>query len=108
MVHVGDIASIMQILTHQRHFDKKPANALIAKAVQVCEEKRMSHFVYCQYVYGNNTDSPLTEFKRRNGFEQVLLPRYYIPLTVRGKLAIRCGLHLGLEGFFPRASSAPC
>ena len=42
---------------------------------------------YCNYVY-NDPDSSLTEFKRRNGFEQVLVPRYYIPLTLKGEIAL--------------------
>ena len=48
--------------------------------------------MYCNYVY-NDPNSSLTEFKRRNGFEKVLLPRYYIPLTLKGKLAQRCQFH---------------
>jgi hypothetical protein len=47
-------------------------------------------------------DSTLTEFKRRNGFEQVLLPQYYIPLTFKGKIALKLGLHRGLAGNIPR------
>ena len=62
----------------------------------------MSYFIYGQYVYGNNTDAPLTEFKRRNGFEQMLLPRYFIPLTRKGSVCLRCNLHLGMRRLLPR------
>lgn len=101
MVYVGKIATIMQIVSLNRHFDKRPTNALLAKAVEICEQRKMEHFVYGQYVYGKNTDSPLTEFKRRNGFEQVLLPRYYIPLTAKGSMALALKLHLGLRRLLP-------
>jgi hypothetical protein len=102
IVYVGKVGSIMQILSLSRHVDKKPTNTLIAKAVETCAQKGMSHFVYCQYVYGNNTSSPLTEFKRRNGFEQILLPRYYIPLTAKGRLALKLNAHLGIRRLIPK------
>ena len=100
MVSVGKVASILQLLTMTKHYDKRPANALIAKAVEFCEQKGMSHLLYCNYVY-KDAKSSLTEFKRRSGFEQLLLPRYYIPLTVRGRIALKLGLHRGLAQQIP-------
>ena len=101
MVYMGDIAGILQILCMNRHYDKRPANALIARAVEICSAKGIQHLIYGKYTYGKNTRSPLTEFKRRNGFEQVLLPRYYIPLTTKGKFAIQFGLHRELKQLLP-------
>lgn len=100
MVSVGKVASVIQLLTMTKHYDKRPANALIAKAVELCEEKGMSHLMYCNYVY-KDPKSSLTEFKRRSGFEQLLLPRYYIPLTLKGKVALKLGLHRGLASQIP-------
>jgi hypothetical protein len=91
----------MQILSQNEHFDKRPTNALLAKAVEICAAKGVSHFVYRKYIYGSNSDSQLTEFKRRNGFEQIRFPTYYVPLTVRGRVVIQLGLHLGLKGILP-------
>lgn len=102
ITYVDKVASIIQLLSKMKHFDKRPANALIAKAVEICEQKGMSHLMYCNYVY-NDPKSSLTEFKRRNGFEQVLVPRYYIPLTLKGKFALKLGLHRGLKNQIPRA-----
>lgn len=99
---VDKVASVIQLLNMMKHLDKRPANALIAKAVEVCEQKGMSHLMYCNYVY-NDPKSSLTEFKRRNGFEQVLVPRYFIPLTLRGKIAMKSGLHRGLAKQLPKA-----
>ena len=59
--------------------------------------------IYGQYIYDKKADSPVTEFKRRNGFEQVLLPRYYIPLTVKGRLVLALRLHRGLKALLPGA-----
>ncbi len=94
-------ANIVQLLTKMKHFDKRPANALVAKAVEVCEQSKIAHLMYCNYTY-NDPDSSLTEFKRRNGFQKVLLPRYYIPLTLRGKIALRLGIHRGLAQRVPK------
>jgi len=101
MTYVDGIANIIQLLTMMKHYDKKPANALVAKAVEICEQRGMSHLMYCNYIY-NDPRSSLTEFKRRNGFEKVLLPRYYIPLTLKGRVALRLGLHRGLVQSIPK------
>lgn len=100
-VYIGKVASIMQILSKEQHYDKRPMNVLIAKAVEVCEKKGISFLVYGKYVYGKKTDNSLTEFKRRTGFERIHFPRYYIPLTLKGRIAIKLKLHLGLLGILP-------
>ena len=101
MVYVGQVARIMQILSMNAHFDKRPPNALLAKCVERCCEKGMKYFVYGKYVYGNKRNSPITEFKRRTGFEEMRFRRYYVPLTVWGGVALKLGLHHGLQGLLP-------
>jgi hypothetical protein len=101
IIYADKLASTVQLLTMMKHYDKRPANALISKAVEVCEQKWMSYLMYCNYVY-NDPKSSLTEFKRRNGFEQVLIPRYYIPLTLKGKIALQLGLHRGFVKRIPK------
>jgi hypothetical protein len=101
MVYVGQTARIMQILSKNAHADKRPTNALLAKAVEICSQRPVGHLIYGQYIYDNKADSPVTEFKRRNGFHQVLLPRYYIPLTAKGRLALNMRLHRGLKALLP-------
>jgi hypothetical protein len=101
LTYVGPTATIMHILSAQSHFDKRPNNALLAKAVEVCEAAKKSHLMYGSFVY-YDPNSPLTEFKRRSGFEQVMLPRYYIPLTLKGKIALAFGLQRGIKGNIPR------
>lgn len=100
-VMVDNIARIMQIVSLEAHVDKRPTNALLAKAIEICCDKRASHLVYGKYVYGRKENSPVTEFKKRNGFERLRFPRYYVPLTTLGTVAIRCGLHRGLEQILP-------
>lgn len=101
IVYADRVASIVQLLSMMKHYDKRPANAMIAKAVEICEKKGISHLMYCNYVY-NDPKSSLTEFKRRNGFEQMMIPRYYMPLTFKGSIALRLGLHHGLTGKIPK------
>jgi hypothetical protein len=101
MIYMGEIAGILQLLCMNKHYDKRPANALTARAVEICHSKGLKYLIYGKYIYGNNSKSPLTEFKRRNGFEQILLPKYYVPLTIKGKMAIQLRLHQGLKGLLP-------
>lgn len=100
MVYVGTYAASVQVLSQIKYRREKTTNALIAKAVEICEQEGLSHFVYGRYVY-NNPASSLTEFKRRNGFEQILLPRYYIPITLKGAIALKLRLHRSLPDYIP-------
>ena len=101
MVYVDRNASIIHIISKMEHHDKRPMNALVAGAVKSCESKSMQFLVYRKFVYSGNTDSSLTEFKRRNGFEEIKFPRYYLPLNAKGTLAIKAGLHRGLKNVLP-------
>jgi hypothetical protein len=101
MVYVDHMATIFHIISMDEHYDKRPQNALIAKAAEVCEQKGISHLIYGKFVYGNKRRSSLVEFKRRNGFQQVNFPRYYVPLSLRGDLFIRLRLYRGFTGLVP-------
>jgi hypothetical protein len=101
MVYLGKVATIMQIISKVDHFEKRPMNALIAKAVEVCSERGITHLIYRKYIYHRNAPDSLTEFKRRNGFEQVMIPRYFVPLTAKGRIALTLKLHLGLSELLP-------
>jgi len=101
MVYVDQVAFILHILAFNAHYDKRPLNAMITEAVKICSQKGVRYFVYDKYVYGNKKDSSLVEFKRRNGFEQVNFPRYYIPLTLKGKIYVSLRLYRGAVGLIP-------
>lgn len=102
LTYANRCGHIIFILSKVEHADKRPTNALIAKAVEVCAERGMEYLTYCKYVYGKNDNSPLTEFKRRNGFEKLLYPRYQVPLTLKGRLVLKFNLHHGLKNLLPR------
>ena len=101
MVRRGNIASILNITPKPSHYDKRPANALIAKALELCETKGITHFIYGKFNYGKKQQSPLREFKIRNAFEEILVPRYYVPLTGWGALCMKLKIHHGLLGILP-------
>ena len=107
IVYVDDIANLIHIISMNEHYDKRPMNALIAKAVELCQEKEISQLVYGRFIYGNNRQSSFVEFKRRNGFEQVNFPRYYVPLSLRGKVFVNLRLYRGLNGLIPEPFLQP-
>ncbi|RJR34377.1 MAG: GNAT family N-acetyltransferase [Desulfobacteraceae bacterium] len=83
------------------HRDKSPMNALFAKAVEVCASRKMQYLVYGRYEYGKKGADSLSLFKRNNGFQKIELPRYFIPLSLRGSVALRLGVQNGLSSAVP-------
>jgi hypothetical protein len=61
----------------------------------------MKYLTYGKMYYGKKRKSSLVAFKHRNGFAPIFLPRYYIPLSKKGKLAIAFRLHRGILGLLP-------
>jgi hypothetical protein len=101
VVYVGRSAITMQILGSIHHVDKRPMNAMIASAMQMCHADGMARLVYSRFHYGNKGHDSMAEFKRRNGFEEVQFPRYYVPLSPWGRVVIALRLHRGLLGLLP-------
>jgi len=100
-VYVDRIAFLLHILAFNAHYDKRPMNALITKAVEICSQKGVKYLIHDKYFYGNKKDSTLTESKRRNGYEPINFPRYYIPLTWKGKIYVNLRLYRGAVGLIP-------
>ena len=63
LVYRGEIASILQLLPKASRNDVRPANALLAKAVELCEAKGISYLTYGKYRYGNQGKTSLMDFK---------------------------------------------
>jgi hypothetical protein len=99
----GEVAHFMQIVSKMAHFDKCPTNALLSKAIEACAEKGIHFLSYGEYDAGKRARSTLAEFKRNNGFERVDIPRYYVPLTPKGRIALGLGLHKGIQQLIPTA-----
>ena len=103
IVYRGDVASVLHLLPKASQQDKRPANALINKAVELCEARGVAYLTFGKFNYGNKRDNPLREFKVRNGFQEILVPRFYVPLTPWGALCMRAKLHRGLIGILPHS-----
>ena len=95
-------AAIMQILSKMEFLDKRPNNALLSEAVRLCSERGVNHLLYERFVYGNKGEDSLTRFKESNGFVRMDLPRHYVPLTHKGSIALRLGLHRDSKDLVPQ------
>jgi ribosomal protein S18 acetylase RimI-like enzyme len=101
LVYREGVAAILNLTVKPTHFDKRPANALLSSAIEICEERRIPYVSYGLYNYGNKRDSSLREFKIRNGFKESLVPRYFVPITPWGRACMKANLHRGLIGTLP-------
>jgi hypothetical protein len=102
LVHDDRLTNIMYILSMISHREKAPNNALIAHAVKRCAETGRPNIVYAKYVYGKKGEDKLTDFKKHNGFQKVDIPRYYVPLTFKGRMALQFRLHHGVQAVIPQ------
>jgi hypothetical protein len=99
-------AGLMHIVSMVQHRDKAPTNALIARAVRSCADRKIPYLWYANFSYGKKQRDTLADFKRYNGFEKIEVPRYYVPLTTAGRIALRLGLHHGLADWIPEPVTA--
>ena len=103
IIYGDNIAIISQILSMQKHWDKAVNNALLAKAVEVCASKGVRWLMYGRI--GNHPS--LDRFKESNGFVKFPITRYYVPVTGRGRVAIRLGLHREFKDALPESVKYP-
>jgi hypothetical protein len=103
LVHGDRITMISQILSLQKHLDKAVNNALVAKAINFCASKNIEWIMYGRM--GNHPT--LDSFKKNNGFTRFELNRYYLPLTRKGRVAVRLGLHKEIKDSLPSALKYP-
>lgn len=94
-------ANLMNILSLMQYRDKCPTNALLAQSVRCCAARGIPFLVYQRFLYGKEKSSSLSNFKEVNGFGRVDVPRYHVPLTPLGRLALRLGFHKRLVDLCP-------
>lgn len=102
IVYSDKYARTMGIMGKIKHRDKYPMNLLVAKAVEICAQKKVHYLTYAKYDYGKVGSNSLKEFKKNNGFENIIIPRYYVPLSYYGDLIIKLRLHRGIKNILPR------
>lgn len=99
-------ASALHILSMIQHRDKAPTNALLSHAIRLCAERGISYMLYANFSYGKKLEDSLSKFKEHNAFTKVEVPRYYVPMTTVGKIALRLGLHHKLSERVPEPLAA--
>lgn len=88
MIYRDKFADPVLFISKMEHLDKCPNNLLIARAVERCEAKNLPFIHYSDWRLGTHGD-----FLRRNGFKKFDVNRYYVPLTMRGKILLCLGAH---------------
>lgn len=88
LVHMEGYSAFMQIISKIEHRDKAPTNALLAKAVEICAERNVPYLMY-----GMWSRRTLGYFKKHHGFKRMVIPKYYVPLTVYGRIALLLRFH---------------
>jgi hypothetical protein len=96
LIFEQEFTDVVQFITMVSQQEMGTSNALMAKIVEVCAG-RGTRFL----AYGDWTQDGLGDFKRHNGFTRMVLPRYHVPLTLLGRLALRAGLHRRLADRLP-------
>jgi hypothetical protein len=102
LANAGKYGVLGQIISKIKHRDKAINNALIAKVIERCETKQLRYLVYAYW-----NENSLSDFKRHCGFECIKLPRYFVPLTLRGTLALKLGIHRNWKEAIPRQIKDP-
>jgi hypothetical protein len=102
LADAGKYAFLGQIISKIAYRDLAPNNALLAKAVERCAERGFPYLVYALWL-----NDSLGDFKRSNGFQRFDVPRYFVPLTKKGKLALKLGLHRNWKEAIPRQLRKP-
>jgi hypothetical protein len=102
LLHNSGGAMVSQILSLQNYWDKSVNNALIAKAVEFCANNKIRWLLYGRM--GNHPS--LDKFKQSNGFSKFSVVRYYVPITRKGKLAVKLGLQRESKDVLPEPLKA--
>lgn len=102
----GVQAGLLNIVSLLSERDKAPTNALIAAAVRACASRRIQYLTYSNFSYGQKQRDSLSDFKERNAFRRVEVPRYYVPLTPLGHAALYMGLHRKISERIPESLAA--
>jgi hypothetical protein len=99
IIYGDKIAIVSQILALQKHWDKAVNNATLAKAVEICASGGQRWLMYGRI--GNHPS--LDRFKESNGFVKYPIRRYYVPLTWKGRVAIRIGWQRETKDALPQS-----
>ena len=86
LANAGQFGNVGMFLAKMKHRDKAVNNAIMSKMVEICARRQLPYLVYTTW-----RDTSLVSFKRHCGFEEMRVPRYFVPLTQKGDLALKLG-----------------
>lgn len=89
-------ASLMHIFSSIASRDLSPTNALLDHAVSLCAQRRIPYLHYGDWARGG-----LGLFKRNHGFVEHRVPRYWVPVTWRGRIWLDAGCQQSLRERIP-------
>ncbi|HEU6449233.1 MAG TPA: hypothetical protein VFV23_12425 [Verrucomicrobiae bacterium] len=93
----NEILRMIHILATFADRDKCVMDALIARAVKLCAERKI-HLLH----YGDWASRGLGVFREKYNFQRHDCPRYFVPLNWRGQLLLNFGFHRPLRERLPR------
>ena len=96
LIHSPECSILINIVARISERDKAPTNALLAKAIECCAARKIPLLNFG--IWGRRG---LNDLKVANGFERFEIPRYYVPLTLKGKVVLRLKLHRPLKERMP-------
>ena len=96
LIHSPEYSILINIVAKISERDKAPTNALLAKAIECCAARKIPLLNFG--IWGRRG---LNDLKVANGFERFEIPRYYVPLTLKGRAALRLKLHRPLKQRMP-------
>ena len=96
LVTGNNVASFMHIISRIADRNKAPTNALVARAVEVCADRQIPYLHYGVWSSGG-----LGMFKENHAFVPHPVPRYFVPLTWKGQVMLKLGLHRPWTEYVP-------
>lgn len=96
VTHSPHYSIIMNIVAKVAHRGVAPANALIAKTIEATAARGIPLLKYG--IWGRQS---LNDFKESSAFECYQVPRYFLPLTPLGQMALKAGWHRGIKDLLP-------
>jgi hypothetical protein len=96
LTHSAHHSIVMNMVAKISQRDKAPTNALLAKAIEQVTARQIPLLNFG--VWGRRG---LNQFKLVNAFECAAVPRYHVPLTLKGEWALKLDLHRGLKERLP-------
>lgn len=102
LLFAGKCSHNFVMISKLEHRDKSPQNALIAKAVERTALRETPYLLYGEWAGGG-----LGRFKQNVGCKPIKVPKYYIPLTIKGEIAIKFNLHRGIKNLLPERIRNP-